>query len=429
MNVSPPKPALLACVLAACLARAAPAPAPAPPAGTWIGTWGAAPQQPFDGDTARWADQTLRLVVHASAAGRGARIQLSNTYGDAPLVIGAAHLALRTAGADVAPASDRTLRFGGLPSIAIPPGASVLSDPVDLEVPALSDLAISLYLPRATAGTTLHSLALQTGYVSPPGDASGSARFPVAATIATWPFVTRVDVLGPADGASTVVVFGDSLVDGDGSTADANRRFTDVLAARLHAAGASTGVLNEGIIGNRLLRPSPAAPRSRCGPAFGDAGLDRFARDALVQPGVAAIVVRIGANDLGFPGAIAPESETPGFDQLVAGYRALASRAHRRGLRIVATTCPPFEGAAPVPGYWAPAKEPLRQRVNAWLRDGRVFDAVVDLDRVLRDPQHPSRLAPAFDSGDHLHPGDAGHAAIAAAIPLRALAAGIVDAN
>jgi lysophospholipase L1-like esterase len=424
MTALPLRAALLpAGALLAAFAVAAAPPAPEAP-GTWIGTWAAAPQQPFEGETAHWEDQTLRLVVHASAGGAGVRVQVSNAHGDAPLAIGAVHVALRTAGADIAPASDRTLRFLGSPGIVLPPGADATSDPVGLDVPPSSDLAVSLYLPRASAGTTTHSLALQAGYVSRRGDAGGAARFPVAATIAQWPFLTRVDVLAPAP-AATVVVFGDSLVDGDGSTPGANRRFGDALAARLRAAGARVGVVNEGIAGNRLLRPSPAAPRNPYGPGFGDAGVDRFERDALRQPGVAAIVLRIGGNDLGFPGAIAPDAEAPSFEALVEGYRLLAARAHRRGLRIVATTCPPFEDAAPVPGYWAAAKEPLRQRINAWLREAKTFDAVVDLDRLMRDPARPSRLARAFDSGDHLHPGDAGYAAMAAAVPLAALGLGI----
>ena len=414
--------ALLACSFAAGVAAgtAASAPPGAAP-GPWIGTWAAAPQQPFAGATAHWRDATLRLVVHASAGGGRARVRIANTYGDAPLVIGAAHLARRAAGADIVPASDRTLRFGGAASIAIAPGASALSDPVDLDVPPLADLAVSLYLPRATAATTSHALALQTSYVSRTGDASGAAQFPVGAQIDEWPFLTGIDVQPANPRAATVVAFGDSLVDGDGSSPGANRRFPDVLAARLQAAGAATGVLDEGLIGNRLLRASPAGPGNPLGPAFGDAGVDRFERDVLSQAGVAAVVVRIGSNDIGLAGAIAPASDRPTLAALVAGFRGLVERAHRRGVRVVAMTCPPFEDAAPVPNYWAPDKEPLRLQLNAWLREGGAFDAVVDIDRLLRDPAHPSRLAPAFDSGDHLHPNDAGYATIGAAIPLGVL--------
>ena len=409
--------ALVAAAFAATLAGAAPAPAPE----LWIGAWAAAPQRPFAGPVAHWRDRTLRLVVHASAGGRRARVRIANTYGDAPLVIGAARLARRVREADVDPASDRVLAFGGAASVTIAPGASALSDPVDLEVPALSDLAVSLYLPRETAATTSHALALQTSYVSRAGDASAAARFPVDARIDSWPFLAGVDVLAAGPKASTVVVFGDSLVDGDGSSPDANRRLSDVLAARLQAAGANVGVLDEGIIGNRLLRASPAGPRNPAGPAFGDAGVDRFERDALAQAGVAAVVVRIGSNDLGLAGTLAPKREMPTLAQLVAGFRGLAERAHRRGVRIVATTCPPFQDATIAPGYGAPAKEPLRRALNAWLLEGGTFDAVVDIDRLLRDPSHPSRLAPAFDSGDHLHPNDAGYAAIGAAMPLDVL--------
>ena len=412
--------ALLAGSIAAAAVAAEPA-ASAPEAEHWIGTWAAAPQPAFAGEVPHWRDQTLRLVVHASAGGRRVRVRIANTYGDAPLVVGGAHLARRASGADIVAESDRVLRFGGAASVTIAPGASALSDAADLALPPLSDLAVSLYLPGPTAATTSHALALQTSYLSRPGDASGATRFPVAAELDAWPFVTGVDVVPAEAKASTVVVFGDSFVDGDGSTPDANRRFPDVLAARLQAAGATIGVLDEGLIGNRLLRASPPAPRNPFGAAFGEAGVERFERDVLAQAGVAAVVLRIGTNDLGFAGGIAPSSERPTLAELAAGFRGLAERAHRRGLRVVAMTCPPFEEAAPVPGYWAADKEPLRRQFNTWLLADGAFDAVVDIDGLLRDPSHPSRLAPAFDSGDHLHPNDAGYAAIAKAIPLGVL--------
>jgi len=383
------------------------------PETTWLGTWSAASQPPMPGAPDHYRAQSLRLIVHVSAGGPKVRIRLSNRYGDAPLTIGAAHIALRTSGADIDKASDRGLTFGGRTSVVVPAHATVLSDPARLAIPPLSDLAVSLYLPKDTAATTVHILAQQTSYVSRPGNATATAHFPVAKRIDMWPFVASVDVMASPP-AFAVVVFGDSMVDGDGSTADANGRFPDALAAGLQRAGENVSVLNEGLIGNRLLHDSPRG--SQFGAALGEAGLARFQRDALDQPGARVVIVRIGGNDLGFLHGLAPSSETVDVDDLIAGYRRLIALAHQHGLGIIGTTIPPFENVE-VPGYSTPAKDAMRQHINAWVRDGGEFDAVLDFDKVLRDPSHPARLLPAHDSGDHLHPNDAGYAAIAAALP------------
>jgi lysophospholipase L1-like esterase len=350
------------------------------------------------------------------------RIRVSNTYGDRPLVVGAAHVALRTSGADVDPGSDRALTFDGKAGATVPKGASAVSDGVRFAVPALSDLAVSLYLPGDAPATTSHLLALQEGYVSPEtGDATGAAPFPVSRTIRSWPFLTGVEVdASPGDAA--VVAFGDSWIDGDGSTPDQNHRLTDFLAKRQGAvAGHRLGVVNEGIIGNRLLQDSPR--ESEFGAALGASGLHRFDRDALAQPGVRVVIVRVGGNDLGFPGAITPASRSVSAADLIAAYRTLAAAAHRHGVRVVAMTIAPFGGVTDPPGYASPEKDAVRREFNAWLRSSRDLDAVVDLDALLRDPGDPSRLRPSWDSGDHLHPNDAGYAAAAAAIPLSALGA------
>jgi lysophospholipase L1-like esterase len=366
-------------------------------------------------------NQTLRLVVHTSVAGTKLRIRVSNTYGDRPLAVGGAHVALRASGADVDPASDRALTFDGKAGATVPRGASAVSDPVSFAVPSLSDLAISIYLPGEAAATTSHLLALQQSYLSPQtGDATSAAKFPVGKTIRSWPFLTGVEVDAPPDGAA-VVAFGDSWIDGDGSTPDENHRLTDLLAKRLQkdAAGRRLGVVNEGIVGNRLLQDSPR--ESEFGEALGASGLHRFDRDVLGQPGVRVVVVRIGGNDLGFPGAITPATRSVSAADLIAGYRALADAAHRHGVRVVALTIAPFGGVTDPPGYASPEKDAVRREFNAWLRSSRDLDAVVDLDPLLRDPGDPARLRPSWDSGDHLHPNDAGYAAAAAAIPLSAL--------
>jgi lysophospholipase L1-like esterase len=379
----------------------------------WMATWAAVQQPPLPGSVENFKAESLRLPVHVSAGGRRVRILLSNQYGDRPLVIGAAHIARRTAGADIDTKSDRPLMFAGRTTVTIPAGGSIQSDPADLTVPALADLAVTLYLPEGAAATTVHVLAQQTSYVSG-GDATTQAHFPVSRKLDTRPFLSRVDVAnGPAGYA--VVAFGDSLVDGDGSTVDANHRWTDALAARLQQSGLNVSVLNAGLIGNRLLQNSPSD--SQFGTALGSSGLHRFEQDALAQPGAKVTIVRIGSNDLGFPNKLAPKSEAADSGALIAGYRQLIGAAHRHGQAVIGTTMPPFENAD-LPGYYTPARDATRQQVNGWIRTAGEFDAVVDFDAILKDPAHPARLLPRYDSGDHLHPNDAGYAALAAAVPL-----------
>ena len=326
--------------------------------------------------------------------------------------------------ADIDPASDRTLMFHGRPSTAVPARSTVVSDPVELKFPALSDLAISLFLPDTTAATTIHILARQTNYVSPDsGDFTATVKFPVARTIGSWPFLTGVDVEASPRGRA-IVAFGSSLTDGDGSTKDANQRWPDVLAARLQQAAdgkAEVGVLNLGLIGNRLLNDSPRQPELGFGGALGEAGLTRFDRDVLAQSGARYVVLALGVNDILFPGSFTPLTESVSAEGLISGYRQLVARAHEKGLRVIGSTIPPFEDAfftKPPLKFYTPEKEAVRQSVNAWMRSGGAFDAVVDFDLALRDPSHPARLIPAYDSGDHLHANDAGYVAKVNAIPL-----------
>jgi lysophospholipase L1-like esterase len=399
----------------------------------WIGTWATAPQ--FSGTTRveTYRNQSLRLIVHTSAAGRKARIKISNVFGDQPLEIGGAHIARRTNDAEIDPASDRTLMFRGQPSTTVPVRSTAVSDAVDLDVPALSDLAISVFLPRTTAATTVHTLALQTNYVSPEtGDSTAEVRFPVAKTIAAWPFLTGVDVTTSSLGAA-IVAFGSSTTDGDGSTQDANRRWPDVLAERLQKAGGGTaelGVLNLGIIGNRLLTDihSPrqaggpfGAVLDQLGPRLGDAGLARFDRDVLAQAGVRYVILALGINDILFPGSFIPASESVSAHRVIAGHRQLIARAHKKGIRVLVTTIPPFEDALferPAIRFSTPGKEQVRQEVNAWIRSSGECDGVIDFDAVVRDPGHPARLLPGYDSGDHLHVNDVANVAQGDAIPL-----------
>jgi lysophospholipase L1-like esterase len=380
----------------------------------WVGTWATAPQPFMPGSLETYRNETLRLIVHVSEGGPKVRVHISNVYGDEPLAIGAAHVARRAMGADIVPMSDRPLLFHGQPTASVPAHGMLISDPVDLDVPALTDLAISLYLPSPTDATTSHLLALQTSYVAT-GDTTATAHFPVAKKIDTWPFLTGVDIVAPAKPA--IVVIGSSTTDGDGSNQDANHRWPDVLAERL---GNDAGVLNLGIIGNRLLNDSPSA--TSFGRALGESVLARYQRDVLNQSGVKFIVVCIGINDIVFPGTFTPAAQAITSQNVIDGYRQLISRAHAHGIRISITTIPPFENAR-YPGnknliVFTPEKEAVRQQVNDWIRATHEFDAVIDFDAVLRDPQHPTRLLPQFDSGDHLHCNDAGYAATANAVPL-----------
>jgi lysophospholipase L1-like esterase len=400
---------------------------------TWIGTWATAPQADIPAHVQTFWNQTLRLIVHVSAGGKKVRIKVSNTFGDRPLLIGAAHIARRAAGADIDLASDRILKFRGHPSTTVAARSMVMSDPVDLDVPALSDLAISLFFPEPAVATTSHILALQTNYVSAEtGDSTSAAKFPVAKTIDSWPFLTGVDVAASPRGA-TIVAFGSSTTDGDGSTDDANRRWPDVLAERLQkeASGkAELGVLNEGIIGNRLLADSHS-PRQEGGPfgdtlkrfgdALGEAGVARFDRDVLAQASVKHVILLLGINDILFPASFTPASEGVSAQSVISGNRQLIARAHKKGIRVIGTTVPPFEDATfrgPTIHFYTPEKESVRQEVNAWIRTSGEFDAVVDFDEVVRDPSHPTRLLAAYDSGDHLHVNDAGNVAQGNAFPL-----------
>ncbi len=388
----------------------------------WVGTWTAAPQAFVPGALATYDKQTLRLIVHGSIAGKQLRIRISNLYGEQALQIGAAHIALRDQGADIQAGTDRELLFQGRKEVRLAAGSELFSDAVALDVPAGADLAVSIYLPSPVRATTSHLLAMQTSYVSKPGADFGAAtKFPVGKTLQSWPFLTGVEVAAPS-GTAALVVLGDSQIDGDGSTTDSNHRWPDRLAERFRQAGApydGIAVLNKGLVGNRLLHGSPPLP-SPFGQALGPAAEKRFESEVLKEDNVRYVVLGIGMNDLGLPGVIAPRSELVGASSLIASYKRLAAAAHQHGLKIFVCTLGPSEGADALgPGYYSDSKDSIRQAVNAWMRESSDFDGLIDLDQLLRDPDHPSRLLARYDSGDHLHPNDVGYAAVAVAIPLK----------
>jgi lysophospholipase L1-like esterase len=379
----------------------------------WIGSWTASPQA-LRGVVriipASFSDRTIRQVAHLSVGGNKVRLRLSNEFGQQPLLIGAASVALAGEGAGLA-GSARAVTFGGAKSVIIPPGAPALSDPVELAVAPLSDIAVSLYLPGATDLTTVHAVGLQTAYVSASGDHTASMEFPVADRFTNRFFLTGV-MVEPAAPIRAVVAFGDSITDGTTSTVNANRRWPDVLSRRLKDAGLNVAVLNEGIGGNRMLSDGA-----------GVSALARFERDVLSLPAISHVIVLAGINDIGFPGtALEPNGIVRTADEIIAGYKQLIERAHLRGLKVIGSPLTPFENAlanGPNVGYFSPDKEAKRQAINNWIRTSKAFDAIIDFDAVLADPAHVAAIAPAFDSGDHLHPNDAGYKAMADAIDLK----------
>ena len=349
----------------------------------WVGTWASSPQIPMPGSTptAFPAGTTLRQIVRTSIGGSEVRVRLSNEIGDQPLVVGAARIALRRSGAAIVAGSDRPLTFGGRSSVTIPPGAPAVSDPVRLDVPALSDLAVSLYLPEAVTATTFHGVALQTSHVAPAGtDRTAAADLPGGTTLQSWAFLTEVAVTAPRR-AAAIVAFGDSITDGVQSTADANRRWTDVLARRLQADRHRSGdlaVLNEGINGNRLLSEGSFAPNA----------LKRFDRDVLARPGVRHVAVLLGINDIGH--SALGDGPTVTADDLIAGYRQLIARAHEHGSRIFGATLTPIGGSPATTARRAGAAQ-RGQRLDP---HGGAFDAR-DRLRPRRPRPRPARPAAA----------------------------------
>ena len=379
----------------------------------WVGTWTASPQAPEPpiilATPAQFDNQTIRQIVHISVGGSRMRVRLSNEYGRTPLVVGSAHIARQLAGngASIMPGTDRTLTFGGRTGVTIPAGAPVLSDPVDLDAPALSNLAISIHLPKLTLASTFHSLGVQTTYVSSQGDFTAAGTLPTASTTTSWFFLSGVSVATRRPPAA-IVALGDSITDGFASTVDANRRWPNLLAARLQAAPKlrHVAVMDHGISGNRTLHDF-----------IGPNALARFDRDVLVAPGARWVVVLEGINNIGLPGVFGLAQEVVSADDIIFGYRQLIDRAHEKGLKIYGGTLTPFEGTT-IPGYFTPAGEVKRQAVNQWIRTSGAFDAVIDFDKAIRDPLHPTRMLPVYDSGDHLHPNDAGYQAMANYIDL-----------
>jgi len=381
-----------------------------------VATWGASPQaggpnpaEPLD----KIEGQTIRERARVSVGGAQISILLSNEYGSTPLLIGSATVAVPHDFASVQRGSIRRVTFGGRTSITIPAGAPALSDPVVFPVSPGTEISLSLYFPQRVTTPTVHSLALKRAVVSRRGDQTMAETIDGATTLSS---IALRAILVPAQPAQRLVVaFGDSLVDGDQSSVDADRNWPSDLIRRLGEmpGGSKTAVINEGIIVNRLL-----------GDAFGGvSGLARFDRDALAVPGVTHVVLLEGINDISFPGAklggsyIADPADMLSAEDVIQAYRQLISRAHARGVKLIGATMTPCKDVV-IPGYYSETKDAVRQEVNKWIMTSGKFDGVIDFDAILRDPDHPSRLLPRFASQDGLHPNDAGYQAMADAIDL-----------
>jgi lysophospholipase L1-like esterase len=376
------------------------APAPAPPAAA-----GAPAPPPLFPLPPTINNQTVRMIVHTTIGGRRVRVQLSNAFGTSTLEIRAAHIALHDKDSAILSGSDHALTFSHRASAVIPPGAEMLSDPLDFEVPALGELVLSLYVPAEAATPTIHLTGLHTTYISQPGDFTGAPAIDSPTTRELWYWIDGVDVEAPAKSAA-IVAFGDSITDGATSTPNRDASWPSQLAVRLAANKSTAGVsiVNEGISGNRLLNDGA-----------GINALARFDRDVLSQPGVKWLIILEGINDIGIgslPGA--PSTENPTLDDLIAAHTQMIERAHMHGIKVIGATLTPYLGAV----YASESGETLREGLNNWIRTSKAYDAVIDFEAAVADPSNPKQIRPSFNIRDHLHPNDDGYKAMAAAVDL-----------
>ncbi|ROT33102.1 SGNH/GDSL hydrolase family protein [Micromonospora sp. HM5-17] len=385
----------------------------------WVTSWtampmltepGNLPPAPFTGPEVALADSTLRQTLRVSLGGPRIRLRISNTFGGTPLSLTAVTVARPVGGhagvRDVEPGSVRAVRFGGRGSATVPAGAHLVSDPVEFPVAARSNLAVTLYLAQGqdAAAVTSHPGSRTTSHLLA-GNHVADPALPGAVPVEHWYFISGVEVAAESAGAA-VVVLGDSLTDGRGSTTDGNDRWPDQLLDRLHDAGVpDVAVLNQGAGGNRVLQDG-----------LGPNALARLDRDVLAQSGVRWLVVFEGVNDIGTAGAT-ESAQKAVTDDLIAAYDQIVTRAHAHGIRVYGATLTPFGGHD---DYDDPAgfREASRQAVNGWIRGSGRFDAVLDFDRAVRDPAEPRRLRPIADTGDHLHLTPAGYRLLAEAVPV-----------
>jgi lysophospholipase L1-like esterase len=346
-------------------------------------------------------NQTVRMAARVSIGGHRLRVKIANSFGSAPLAVGAAHIAVRAKESEIVAASDHALSFAGKPGCAIGPGIVMISDPVDMTVAPLADLSVSLYFPEDTGAPTSHATALHYTYIKD-GDATAQASLPDAQKTQQYYWLAGIDVVAPA-GAAAIVTFGDSITDGARSDPETDHSWPALLAARLAAnkSTADIGVANMGIGGNRVLRDIAGA-----------SALARFDRDVLSQSGVKWVMFLEGINDIGH-GAVAP-AEAVTAAELIAGHKLIVEMAHAHGIQAIGCTLTPYEGAS----YSSENGEAIREALNTWIRTSGAYDAVVDFDAATRDAANPKRIRAEFDPGDHLHPNNAGYQAMANAVDL-----------
>ncbi|MEG9434825.1 SGNH/GDSL hydrolase family protein [Edaphobacter sp. HDX4] len=389
----------------ACLASLLSLPALA--ADHWVGTWATSPVA-LPNPEAKYgaAETTYREIVHISIGGDAARIILTNEFGLTSLTISSAYLAPRSQGSEIDAANTRPVTFNGRTSVTIPAGALAVSDPVALKLPALSDVAVSFVVPaQSITQVTHHSFANQTSYTAP-GSVSGAPSLENPSEITDWPFLKGIDVRSSDDKAASIVAFGDSITDGAHSTRNTNQRWPDLLAQRLQADKKTKdlGVLNEGIGGNRVLHDNT-----------GPSALERFDRDVLAQAGVKYLIILESINDIGHAQDPVKPYDVVSAEDLIAGLSQLATRAHTHGIKVYGATLTPYVGAK----YASPAGETMRQTLNQWIRTTNQLDGFIDFDKATQDKGNPAVFSSSADSGDHLHPADAGYKSMSDSIDLK----------